>query len=223
MAFDDAAMDPGLGADRERRRAEHAVTRLEAFSDGVFAIAATLLVLDLTVGELGEVASDAELWTGLVDLTPSIVSFVVSFLILGLLWWIHVRAFDDIVRVDRVFVGLNSLRLLAVVFIPFTTSIDSTFVDLDTGAVYLAVNYGAVVIIGAIQTWYATVPSRGLARLTPAEARATRRDSLAAVILSLVAIALSPLIGALAFVAFAFDPLVSRLLRGPSEGRSVGA
>ena len=214
MALDEAAMsDTGDGIERERRRAEHALTRLEAFSDGVFAIAATLLVLDLAVSELGQVSTDAGLWDALVELTPGFVAFVVSFLLLCLLWWLHVRTVEAMVRVDRVFVALNSLRLLGVVLIPFTTSINSTFTELDTGAVYLAVNFGAVVIVGTAQTWYATAPGRGMTELTAREARAVRRDGLAAVLLATAALLLSPFVGSLAFLVFALDLLVSRWLR----------
>jgi uncharacterized membrane protein len=198
---------------RDQRRAEHDVRRLEAFSDGVFAIAATILVLDLTVGELGPVASDADLWSALLAHGSSIVAFVVSFLLLCLLWWIHTRAFEDVVRVDGTMVGLNTLHLLGVVLIPFTTSISSTFGDMSTGAVYLALNFQAVVLVGAIQGWYATGPRRGILADTDVS---TRRDvrlgGLSAVILATAAVILSPVLGSLAFVVFALDPLVGRWL-----------
>jgi uncharacterized membrane protein len=203
---------------RERRTAEHQVRRLEAFSDGVFAIAATLLVLDLSVNELGALASDGDLWAALVERLPTIAAFVVSFLLLCLLWWIHTRAFDDVERVDGVFVALNSLRLLGVVLIPFTTSISSAYGSLTTGAVYLAVDFCFVVLVGAAQAWYATEPRRGLMpELGDAERGRIRRGGLSAIVLSIVAVILSPLIGTFAFVAYAFDPLLSRWL----EARAV--
>lgn len=219
MTLDDlVASDMGEEREREGRRARHAVARLEAFSDGVFAIAATLLVLDLTVGELGPVATDSDLWNGLVSLGPDLLAFVVSFLLLCLLWWLHTRAFDDVVRVDRPFVALNSLRLLGVVLIPFTTSISSSHPDLTTGAVYFALDYFAVVAIGAAQHWYATSPRRDLvADITDAEKRATRQASLSAVILAFIALLLSPIAGTLAFLVFALDPFLTRRLGGSTS------
>lgn len=205
--------------ERQRRQDEHAIGRLEAFSDGVFAIAATILVLDLTVDGLGEVGSDADLWSGLLGLAPNLIAFVVSFILLCLLWWIHTRSFEDIVRVDGVFVVLNSLRLLGVVLIPFTTDINSEFVDLGTGAVYLAVNFAAVVIIGAAQTWWATTPgSHMLADVTEAETRAIRQASIAAVVLSIAAVLLSPFVGSLAFLVFMLDRPLGRLLQRRAAG-----
>ena len=196
------------------RNAEHDVRRLEAFSDGVFAIAATLLVLDLTVSELGSISSDAGLWTALIDWLPTIVAFVVSFLLLCLLWWIHTRAFADVVRVDGVFITLNSLRLLGVVLIPFTTSLSSTYPDLPTGALYLAIDFSFVVVIGAVQSWYATDVRRGFTPgLDATERRDIRRGALSAVILSVAAVILSPFLGTLAFAVYALDPLVTRRLQ----------
>jgi uncharacterized membrane protein len=203
---------------RERRTAEHQVRRLEAFSDGVFAIAATLLVLDLSVNELGVVASDADLWVALVERLPTIIAFLVSFLLLCLLWWIHTRAFDDLERVDGVFVALNSLRLLGVVLIPFTTSISSTFGELPSSSVYLALDFCLVVVVGVGQAWYATDPRRGLMpALSDSERGSIRRGGMSAVILSIAAVVLSPLIGTLAFVVYALDPVLSRWL----EARAV--
>jgi len=208
-----AATSAGAAAERERRNADHDVRRMEAFSDGVFAIAATLLVLDLTVSELGAISTDSDLLTGLIDQSSTIIAFVVSFLLLCLLWWIHTRAFEDVVRVDGPFVALNSLRLLAVVLIPFTTSLSSTFPDLATGALYLAADFAAVVIIGAIQGWYATDARHGLMPdLDLRERRIIRRGALSAVILSLAAVVLAPILGTLAFAVYALDPLLSRRL-----------
>jgi uncharacterized membrane protein len=206
---------------RDERRADHEVRRIEAFSDGVFAIAATILVLDLTVGELGPIASDADLWTALTSHTETIVAFVVSFLLLCLLWWIHTKAFEDVVRLDGVMVTLNSVRLLGVVLIPFTTSISSTFPDLQTGSLYLALNFFAVVLVGAIQGWYATEPRRGIvADIDATDRRDARLGGLSAVMLSVLAVVLAPFLGSLAFVVFALDPLLGRGLQASPIGRS---
>jgi uncharacterized membrane protein len=205
---------------RDERRAEHEVRRLEAYSDGVFAIAATLLVLDLTVGELGPILSDSDLWTALTGHTATLVAFVVSFLLLCLLWWIHTKAFEDVVRLDGVMVVLNSLRLLGVVLIPFTTSLSSTFGDLQTGSLYLALNFFVIVLIGAVQGWYATDPRRGIiADVDEADRRDARLGGLSAVILSVLTVVLAPLLGSLAFVAFALDPLLGRWLQRSPLGR----
>ena len=89
------------------RTATVSTRRLEAFTDGVFAIAATLLVLDLTVNDLSGATTDAELWHGHVGMWPAISSFAISFFLLCLLWSIHVRQFEFIPRVDTTITAVH--------------------------------------------------------------------------------------------------------------------
>ncbi len=90
-------------------------TRLEAFSDGVFAIAITLLVLELTVHPPGTpLHLLAHEW-------PSYFAYVVSFLTIGAAWLGHNELTDRLTKADTVLLRLNLLLLLAVTFLPFPT------------------------------------------------------------------------------------------------------
>jgi uncharacterized membrane protein len=91
--------------------------RLEAFSDGVFAIAITLLVLELNVPE-GD-----HLWEQLKDEWPSFAAFFVSFWVIGIIWVNHHGVLDHLGRADRGVLYLNLLLLFTVVFIPFPTAL----------------------------------------------------------------------------------------------------
>ncbi len=91
--------------------------RLEAFSDGVFAIAITLLVLELNVPE-GD-----HLWHQLRDEWPSFAAFFVSFWVIGIIWVNHHGVLDHLARADRGVLYLNLLLLFTVVFIPFPTAL----------------------------------------------------------------------------------------------------
>jgi TMEM175 potassium channel family protein len=91
--------------------------RLEAFSDGVFAVAITLLVLELNVP-----AGD-HLWHQLKEEWPSFAAFFVSFWVIGIIWVNHHGVFDHLKRADRGVLYLNLLVLLTVVFIPFSTAL----------------------------------------------------------------------------------------------------
>ncbi|MBX7435426.1 DUF1211 domain-containing protein [Mycobacterium sp. Y57] len=93
-------------------------TRVEAFSDGVYAIAVTLLVLELGVPESSE-----RLLEKLADDWPSFLGYLVSFSFIGGSWVAHVKLTRSLSAVDDVFVGLNLLKLLFVSFLPFTTSV----------------------------------------------------------------------------------------------------
>jgi TMEM175 potassium channel family protein len=91
--------------------------RLETFSDGVFAIAATLLILDVNVSGNGSVAHQ------LVDTWPSYAAYAISFATLGIVWVNHHTVFSQIGRVDRTFLFINVLFLMVIAFSPFPTRV----------------------------------------------------------------------------------------------------
>jgi uncharacterized membrane protein len=91
--------------------------RLEAFSDGVFAVAITLLVLEI------HVPGGDNLWHDLKDEWPSFASFFVSFWVIGIIWVNHHGVLDHLKRADRPVLYLNLLVLMTVVFIPFATAL----------------------------------------------------------------------------------------------------
>jgi uncharacterized membrane protein len=100
-------------------------TRLEAFSDGVLAIAITLLVLDLRVPLQDTLHGSLE--SALADEWPAYAAYVTSFLVIGIIWVNHHGVFALVTRVDRLTLFLNLLLLMAVVAIPFTTALLSEY------------------------------------------------------------------------------------------------
>lgn len=97
--------------------------RVEAFSDGVFAVAITLLVLDLRVP-----ITSGSLVTALADEWPRFVAFLISFLVIGIVWVNHHTLFASVQHVDRPLLFFNLALLLSVVVIPFTTSLFAEYV-----------------------------------------------------------------------------------------------
>jgi uncharacterized membrane protein len=91
--------------------------RLEAFSDGVFAVAITLLVLEI------DVPAGDHLWHQLKDEWPSFASFFISFWVIGIIWVNHHGVIDHIRRADRGVLYLNLFLLMSVVLIPFATAL----------------------------------------------------------------------------------------------------
>jgi len=91
--------------------------RLEAFSDGVFAVAITLLILEINV------PGGENLWHDLKEEWPSFASFLVSFWVIGIIWVNHHGLIDHLKRTDRPVLYLNLLVLMTVVFIPFSTAL----------------------------------------------------------------------------------------------------
>lgn len=128
-------------SERERRNASP--DRVVAFSDGVFAIIVTLLVLDLRVPDLG---SGLSLRQALTDIWPTFVSFVISFLLVGMYWDWHRGTLAQVRYIDRNTVWLNLLFLLPVSMIPFAASVLGEYSDQAT-ALHL---YGAVLITATL-------------------------------------------------------------------------
>jgi len=93
-------------------------TRLEAFSDGVFAIAITLLILEIKVPH-----ADHGLWAGLAALWPSYVAFVMSFVVVLIMWVSHHQMLGMVEGVNYRILFVNGLLLLTVTFVPFPTAV----------------------------------------------------------------------------------------------------
>src|SRR3954466_5450469 len=112
------ARAPGGKAGADSPSVSRDTGRLEAFSDGVFAITITLLVL-----EIRPPTDYTHLLHGLAALWPSYLAYVLTFLFVGQVWANHHVMFDHIRAADRVVLLLNTLLLMAVAFLPFATSV----------------------------------------------------------------------------------------------------
>ena len=97
--------------------------RIEALADGIFAVAMTLLVLDIKLPESVTYASDAELWRRLVALEHAVASYAVSFVMLAVYWVAHHFQFHFIQRTDRGVLWINLYLLLCITLVPFTTDL----------------------------------------------------------------------------------------------------
>ena len=106
--------------------------RLETFSDGVFAIAATLLILEIKLPEGGQ-----SLTHQLLHLWPSYSAYAVSFLTIGIMWINHHTLFRQVGRVDRTFLAINVIFLMVIAFIPFPTHVLAAHLHQDAKAAAL--------------------------------------------------------------------------------------
>lgn len=127
-------------------------SRLEAYTDGVFAIAATLLVLDLSTATFPAIHSDSELWSQLEAMSEKFTSFIISFILISMLWIFHVRQFRQINRSDTVLLWVNSARLMFIVLIPFSTGISSEYSSYLLGKILLPINILLAILLGFL-TW----------------------------------------------------------------------
>jgi uncharacterized membrane protein len=97
--------------------------RLESFSDGVFAVAITLLVLNLKVPGQAEITGKANLWKLLIAQWPSFLAFFSSFITILIIWLNHHMVFKIVQQNDGNFMLINGLLLLLVTLLPFTTAV----------------------------------------------------------------------------------------------------
>jgi uncharacterized membrane protein len=169
-------------------------SRLEAFSDGVLAIAITLLVIDIRPPELGQ---DQTLAHALWAQWPSYAAYLVSFLTIGVIWLNHHRVFTQVARVDGPLLLLNLNLLLWTALIPFPTAVvaehlrDGGEAARTAAALYCGVLLLMGVAFGALFAWV-THTDRLLGRLPPpGVVRAARRRFLLGLVVYAAALALS--------------------------------
>ena len=193
-------------------------TRTEAFTDGVFAIAATLLVLDLTTATFDSVSTDGELWAALAGEWLLFVNFALSFVLLCMMWMVHVSQFAHISRVDNVMIWLNNGRLLMIVLVPFSTRITTEYSEFYAGRVMLAANFFLAIVFSWLQwTWAVRHREKIMPDLPQAEAVAYGRGNLSALLISAGVLMLSPFIGSVAFALFFLDGFLTKALRGKGD------
>src|SRR5207248_6448462 len=133
--------------------------RVEAFSDGVFAVAATLLIFNVQLDK----TAPGGLLAALLAAWPKYAAYVAGFLTIGVMWLNHHGLFERIFHLDRTLVFLNLLLLMAIVFIPFSTAeLGSNILvprDANTAASLYAINASLIaVLFGAVWMYALTRP-----------------------------------------------------------------
>ena len=172
--------------------------RLETFADGVFAIAITLLVLEIHIPDPGE-----DLVAGLAAQWPSFLAYVTSFLTIGTMWANHHRLFTAVRGTTYGFLFVNVLLLMPIAFLPYPTAVLARHFD-AAGRLPAALLYGgtmALIAIGfSLVWWYAG--RRGLLDEGPALAMSARRRGF-------IVYRVAPLIYLVGALGAAWNPLIA--------------
>ncbi len=216
------------------RRALHPPGRLEAFGDGVFAIAATLLVLEIATPVL---TGDESLLRGLGHEWPSFLAYGISFFTIGTVWILHYGITRTLRGVDEVFLRLNLLLLFFVAFLPFPTKLVAEFFT-EAGPERVAVvvytlTFMAISAVLRVLWFYASEGHRLVREEITDEQIASRNLTLTPVLgVYAVAVAvglLTPQIAvAVLLLAAVYQAIPSRTIyralrrRGAVEGRDPG-
>ena len=133
-----------------------AIHRIVALTDGVFAIVMTLLVLEISIPEIAQSSLHTELPGRLVELWPKLLSYVVSFIILGIFWYLHHISFHYIKRSDNGLIWLNILFLMFIALIPFSTALFGSYGKEQIPLVIYAINLILASVMNSIIWIYAT-------------------------------------------------------------------
>jgi uncharacterized membrane protein len=128
---------------------ESGTGRMEAFSDGIFAIAATLLVLEFSV------SSGHKLDHELLHLWPAYLAYVTSFATIGIIWMNHHHTVSLMGRIDRTMLFVNNLLLLTIAFLPFPTKLVGDYLRKDGEQAAALAYAGTLVVMAALhQVWW---------------------------------------------------------------------
>lgn len=124
--------------------------RIEALTDGIFAIVMTLLILELHIPNI-----HANLLTQLYNLLPKFISFIISFIILGIFWIGHQNQYAFIKKVDRVFLWINILFFMFVGLVPFSAGLLGEFPQEKISIFIYGLNLTFVGMMMYLHWWYA--------------------------------------------------------------------
>lgn len=121
-------------------------SRIEAFSDGVFAIVVTLLVIELGVPHMPDGFTSSDLLNELIHMSPKFISFILSFTVIVIFWSNHHQLFHSLQKADRKLLWLNNLLLFWMSFIPFPTALLGEYPLSIVSVIF----YGAVLFFGSV-------------------------------------------------------------------------
>ncbi|MCR8644306.1 TMEM175 family protein [Paenibacillus sp. N1-5-1-14] len=194
--------------------------RIEAFSDGVFAIVITLLILEIKVPSLPEHVSSSDLFTKLFTLGPKLLSYVLSFLVIGVYWIAHHFTFHQIRRADRQLLIFNLLFLMSISFIPFPAALLGEYPHTQTAVMV----YGFALLMTGITFnliwWHASRNHRLIDSQTPLHViRNSWKGRFVPLICYLIGMGLSFVHVYLTIAIYIIVPLYYLTVRTPSESK----
>jgi uncharacterized membrane protein len=162
----------------ERMKDPISKNRLEFLFDGIFAIAMTILVLELKVPELEDRHSVGELWRKLSHHAPAFISYLLSFVMLGNFWHHHNRHFRHFRRITLGMLGLSFVQMASAAFFPFCAALMGRY---PTNPLSTAIYIGCVMVymLASMFLWLTAEKADAFTRdLAPAEYRKARRQNL---------------------------------------------
>lgn len=185
----------------------YSTRRVESLTDCVFSVAMTLLVLDLKIPYGTAIKDPQQLITYFNQQSAVFRNFVISFILLAVMWAIHLRQFEHIKKVDKHAIMVNSVRLFLVVLIPFTASVAGNYPDIILARELLAINFFFLSAVSLWQWYYMAHNPDFSNELNPEDTRVGMwRNGTFTVVAALVCLLVIPF-GEWAYFAYFLIPL----------------
>lgn len=165
--------------------------RIEALVDGIFAVAMTLLVIDLRLPEHARLASEAALQGALHSLIPNLISWIISFFVLAIFWMAHHRLYSYVRHADPSLLWLTIVALAGASLLPFASAVNSQFASLTGQAIYSGVMALMAVALLLMARHIYHHPALCAHPLTLGAYRATQVRSIGVILIATTAIAIS--------------------------------
>jgi uncharacterized membrane protein len=208
-------------------RKEFQLERLILFSDAVFAIAITLLVIEIKIPEFhNEEVTDKKLLEKLGELIPKFIGFLVSFLLIGQYWIVHHRMFGYVINFNSRLIWLNIFFLLAVALMPFSTAFYSEFVlsNTMTPVIFYSANIACLGFLNFFMWRYISQPERKLSEnITQPMARFFSLRALTVPLIFIIFCIVYFYAPRIAFWIPPLIPLILRLLFNPMKKKALEA
>ncbi len=208
-------------------RKEFQLERLILFSDAVFAIAITLLVIEIKIPEIHEgPVTDKALLHKLSEIIPKFIGFLISFLLIGQYWIIHHRMFGYVINFTNNLIWLNIFFLLTVAMMPFSTGFYSEYVRTKTmtPVIFYTANIASLGFINFFMWRYISNPKRNISEnLTKPMARFFSTRALAVPVIFIIFSFVYLVAPKIAFWIPPLIPLILRVLFNPMKKKALAA
>ena len=186
--------------------------RIEALVDGIFAIAMTLLVLNLNIPQLVYPVPDATMQNILIGLGPKLFTYALSFILLAIFWRVNHSQFYHIKRANTSLLWITILWLLFVALVPFSTSLTGEYGYLTSAQVFFSLNLLIIGSLSALIWYYATEKNLIGDKLSFKEIKNIRRLNLVLPAVSLLAIGMAFINPSWSSLSYALIPIILRIM-----------
>lgn len=183
--------------------------RVAFLTDGIFAIAMTILVLDIHPPVLPGRVTDQQLWNALQPLVPELITFALAFYLLAAAWGVHLRQFEGLEEVDFRYIWLNTIRLFFVALIPFTVSFSNDYSETAMAVMLFILNFMLISVVSYFQWWYANRPGGfNSHKQSPETVRYGHRRNRISIAASLIALCVAAFWPRIGIMLYACTPLI---------------